>query len=312
MSLTRLENQVQQFWKLENTSVNDIGMSLNDKRALQIWDDTIHVSEGRYEIDIPFKSDELNLPNNEAVAESRLRRNLSKNEALQIRYKQEMDKLFERGHAEKTNDPVGTPGLTWYIPHHAVTNINKPDKLRVVYDCAAEYQGTSLNKKVLQGPDLINKLIGVLLRFREGKYAMMADVEAMFYQVKVSPQHRDTLCFLWWKDGDPQKEVETYRMTVHLFGGIWCPSIASYALRKAAEEFQEKFDKETTDAISNNFYVDDGLLVTDSEESGIRLAKQLRQLLQCRGFNLTKWISNSPHIIESIPKSGFAANRLAS
>ena len=90
-------------------------------------------------------------------------------------------------------------------------------------------------------------------------------------------------------------------MTVHLFEGIWCPSIASYALRKAAEEFQEKFDEETTDAILNHFYVDDGLLVTDSEESGIRLAKQLRQLLQCRVFNLTKWISNSHHIIESIP-----------
>ena len=304
MSLTRLENQVEQFWKLENTSANDTGMSLNDKRALQIWDDTIHVSEGHYEIDIPFKSDEPNLPNNRSVAERRLAclgRKLSKNEALQTRYKQEMDKLFERGHAEKTNDPVGTPGLTWYIPHHAVTNINKPDKLRVVYDCAAEYQGTSLNKKVLQGPDLMNKLIGVLLRFREGKYAMMADVEAMFYQVKVSPQHRDALHFLWWKDGDPQKEAETYRMTVHLFGGVWCPSIASYALRKAAVEFQEKFDKETTDAVLNNFYVDDGLLVTDSEESGIRLAKQLRQLLQFRGFNLTKWISNSRHIIESLP-----------
>ena len=199
MSLTRLENQVEQFWKLENTPSNDIGMSLNDKRALQIWDDTIHVSDRHYEIDIPFKSDEPNLPNNKAVAERRfagLRRKLSKNEALQTRYKQEMDKLFERGHAEKTNDPVGTPGLTWYIPHHAVTNINRPYKLRVVYDCAAEYQRTSLNKKVLQGPDLMNKLIGVLLRFREGKYAMMADVEAMFYQVKVSPQHRDALRFL--------------------------------------------------------------------------------------------------------------------
>ena len=136
--------------ELENTSVNDIGMSLNDKRALQIWDDTIHVSEGHYEIDIPFKSDEPNLPNNKAVAERRLaclRRKLSKNEALQTRYKQEMDKLFERGHAEKTIDPVDTPGLTWYIPHHAATNINRPDKLRVVYDCAAEYWGTSLRRK---------------------------------------------------------------------------------------------------------------------------------------------------------------------
>ena len=59
-------------------------------------------------------------------------------------------------------------------------------------------------------------------------------------------------------------------------------------------------------AVLNNFYVDDGLLVTDFEESGIRLANQLRQLLQCHGFNLTKWIRNSCHIIESVPAESHA------
>ena len=57
--------------------------------------------------------------------------------------------------------------------------------MRVVFDCAATYQGMSLNKSLLQGPDMTNTLLGVLLRFRQDDIAIMADIESMFYQVKV-------------------------------------------------------------------------------------------------------------------------------
>ena len=46
-----------------------------------------------------------------------------------------------------------------------VVNPKKPEKLRVVFDCAAKYKGRSLNEELLQGPDLNNTLVGVLLRF---------------------------------------------------------------------------------------------------------------------------------------------------
>jgi len=41
----------------------------------------------------------------------------------------------------------------------------KPEKVRMVFDCAASHRGTSLNAQVLQGPDLTNKVVGVLLSF---------------------------------------------------------------------------------------------------------------------------------------------------
>ena len=43
----------------------------------------------------------------------------------------------------------------------------KPGKIRVVFDCSMEYGNYCLNREVLQGPDLANQLIGVLLRFRQ-------------------------------------------------------------------------------------------------------------------------------------------------
>ncbi|XP_042214600.1 proline-rich protein 36-like [Homarus americanus] len=76
----------------------------------------------------------------------------------------------------------------------------KPEKLRTVFDCAATYESVSLNSQVMQGSDLNNKLMGVLISFRQEKLALMADIEAMFHQVRVLPEHRDILHFLWWTD----------------------------------------------------------------------------------------------------------------
>ncbi|XP_060589840.1 uncharacterized protein LOC132744996 [Ruditapes philippinarum] len=61
------------------------------------------------------------------------------------------------------------PGRIWYLPHHPVVNPKKPGKVRVVFDCAAKYRGTSLNDNLLQGPDLTNSITGVLMRFRQAQ-----------------------------------------------------------------------------------------------------------------------------------------------
>ena len=51
------------------------------------------------------------------------------------------------------------------------------------------YKGTSLNQQLLQGPDLTNPLIGVLIRFRKESVAVMEDIHAMFHQVQVPDKH---------------------------------------------------------------------------------------------------------------------------
>ena len=70
-------------------------------------------------------------------------------------------------------------------------------KVGVVFDCAASYQGRSLNNELLTGPDLLRSLIGVLLRFRLGRIAFTADIQFMFHQVYVANEDQDFLRFLW-------------------------------------------------------------------------------------------------------------------
>ena len=53
--------------------------------------------------------------------------------------------------------------LLTYIPHHSVTNINKPGKMRVVFDGAAKFNETCLDESLFKGLDLLNNLFPVLL-----------------------------------------------------------------------------------------------------------------------------------------------------
>ena len=108
--------------------------------------------------------------------------------------------MLKKGHAEKMDDgeAKGIPGRTWYLPHHGVYHPQK-HKLRVVFDCAAAYQGKCLNSQLLQGPDLNYSLVGVLTRFRQEPVAFAADVEGMFHQVRVLAKDTDLLRFLWWQ-----------------------------------------------------------------------------------------------------------------
>ena len=51
-------------------------------------------------------------------------------------------------------------------------------------------------ENLLSGHDLTNQLVGVLIRFRVGPVAFMANIQSMFYQVKVPEKERSFLRFL--------------------------------------------------------------------------------------------------------------------
>ena len=86
-----------------------------------------------------------------------------------------------------------------YLPHHGVITEKKPDKLRIVFDCASKYLGESLNQKYLPGPDINNKLIHVLFWFREHEYAVTADIEAIYHQAKKPSQKSTQVPVVWWR-----------------------------------------------------------------------------------------------------------------
>ena len=65
-----LDQQVSKFFQLDHVpNINPECYSLNDKRVIQLWDETTQVIDDRYSIQLPFKEDPPNLPDNRETAE---------------------------------------------------------------------------------------------------------------------------------------------------------------------------------------------------------------------------------------------------
>ena len=105
----------------------------------------------------------------------------------------------------------------------------------------------------------------------------MADIEAMYNQVKIRNKDKDALRFL-------------------------CASSATYALRYTTKD--DQFHDETIkNIVRRNFYVDVCLKSTQMEEEARHVIKETKTLLSQGGFNLTKFVVNDQKLLEEIPES---------
>ena len=93
-----------------------------------------------------------------------------------------------------------------------------------------------LAKYLYTGPDILNSLIGVLIRFRQEPVALVADVEAMYHRVLVYPEDQRFLRFLLWEDGNLDCTPSTYCMQVQVFGAGPSGFNANTALRRCADD----------------------------------------------------------------------------
>jgi hypothetical protein len=346
ISTAELHSQMIHYFNLDfierGLDDDENGPSVEDKLFLEKVNSSVRFKHGHYEIDLPLR-DNTPMPNNKPQAIQRLRY-LVKKFRFFTDYKKCIDDLLVNSYAERVTELQieRNDGKVWYLPHHGVYHPKKPDKLRVVFDCAARFAGTSLNDRLLQGPNLTSSLVGVLLRFRleyvaiirlvpyvrawrgfeSGRklcsftletlcylpIAITADIQSMFHQVRVPDYCRDLLRFLWWPDGNFNENPVEYRMAVHLFGAASSPSCANYALRKTAIDNRQKYDKDVTHSVEHNYYVDDYMKSVESDIKASNLAKEMTSLCSEGGFKLNRWNSNRRCVIRSIPEEDRAKN----
>ena len=164
--------------EFEDTSEH-CGMSIEDSEAVKQVSNSITLENGRFVVGLPWKRSKSGLPNNVSVALRRLKQ-LKKRFVLDpdlyTKYKNLIQRHLDLGYATPVPDDPIYSGNKWYLPHHPVINAKKPGKLRVVFDCAAKYQGVSLNDYLLQGPNMIQNLVAVLTRFRRKTFALTGDI----------------------------------------------------------------------------------------------------------------------------------------
>lgn len=136
----------------ECSQEEQLGLSREDCQFMEMVQSTIKLEDGHYSIALPLRKRGVSMPNNRKLAEQRalsLKRRFQKDASFHADYAAFMHDIISCGYAEKVpaEDMEYIHGRVWYIPHHAVYHPKKR-KIRVVFDCTASFQGTSLNTQL--------------------------------------------------------------------------------------------------------------------------------------------------------------------
>lgn len=84
------------------------------------------------------------------------------------------------------------------------------------------------------GPAVQPELVDILLRFRERKYIVMADITKMYLQIWIDPSQRDLLRIVWRPELDGP--LHYYRLNTVSFGTGSAPYLATRSIQQIAIE----------------------------------------------------------------------------
>ena len=316
----QLNDTLKKFWDLESIGVKPVEMtaSTSHKEAmvLQTFKNTLVRKDGRYEVSLPWKEEKAALKDNYKQAESRLcnlERKLIQDPAKANSYREAINKYVVDGVAEEVPLEQVAPSdgrPVFYLPHHAVIREDKQTtKTRVVFDASTRgSNGMSLNSCLEAGPALQPDLVGILLRFRKHQVGIMGDIEKMFLQIRLKEEDMDSHRYLW-RDLDIDSTPKIYRMTRVTFGVICSPFLAICTTQEHARRCKQTFP-EASEEILRNTYVDDFASGKDEVHEALRLQRSSTELMEQAAFNLTKWSSNSPELMQAIPEKDRASESL--
>lgn len=298
-----IQQQLTKFWALEECGPSP-ALSLEEKEAEEHFaKHTIRLPDGRFEINIPFKSNLSQLGNSFYKARRQffvLEKRLDKNPTLKSNYSNYMKEFESLGFMRKLQN-FSENEFCYVIPHHGV---QRPESLtcplRVVYNASMttvldnNSTGISLNDTQMVGPVVQDELLTILIRFRQYNYAVSADVSKMYCQISVNPEQRKYQRILWRSDSS--ENLSMYEMTRVVFGMASSPFLATRCLKQLALDCKES-NPQISNIIEHGFYVDDFLSGGSTVEETISICNQVSYILKSACFQLRKWNSNSSDVI---------------
>lgn len=296
--MEKVDHLIKDYFSIDSLGILTINkINKGEERANRILKSTSCRVGNSWETGLLWKNDNAQPFNGKTVAQIRLKsteRKLDSDPLYAHEYCLQMERMISL-YAKQV--PLESKGdRIWYIPHFGIKNPNKPEKkLRIVFDDAAKSNGVSYNDQLLTGPDLLQPLLGVLMRFRQYSIGIKGDIVDMFLRVKVRQEDQNAQRFLWrgMNRKDPPKE---YIMTSLIFGSKSSPCSAIYIKNSNAMEFADLMP-DAVSAIINNTYMDDFLLSVNSEIEATLLINQVSEVNSKAGFKMHEWSSNKPNVL---------------
>ncbi|XP_071118407.1 uncharacterized protein [Haliotis cracherodii] len=305
---SELSDLVKSFWDVEEVKNTSQIIKPCDKRALCKAEESLVYHHGRYQVGIPWKEEAPSLPNNYDMAYRRLvstEKKLSKDPTVAQDYDSTLSQYLEKGYINKvTVEHKSTDA--WYLPHFPVMRPDKSTtKVRIVFDALAKYGNASLNDAIDPGPKLQTELFDVLLRFRKSPVAIICDIAEMFLQVEMDPRDRPFHRFLW-RSMSPDVPPDVYEFNRLVFGNTASPFLAQFVSQENAKKHEAELPK-AAETVMKSTYMDDSMDSVETDDDGVDLYCQLKQLWSKASMHPRKWLSNSLKVLAHIPQSDRAS-----
>ena len=287
----KLSNILHKFYDLDT-----IGIAENETSVYDESKDQIKLENSRYTVKLPFKENHPEIPDNYNLCKGRLKtlkRRLGKNSSLKIAYDAIITEQLQSGIIEECKD-AGKIGAVTYLPHREVIKSDwTTTKTRVVFNASVKKgNDVSLNEILYKGPSLTPELFKLLLKFRIHPIAICADIEKAYLQINVHADHRDYSRFLFYRNiHDPNSELVLYRFTRVIFGATCSQFLLNGGVHTHASKYED-LDPEFSTKVRADFYVDDFISGTETEEKGIELYNKIKERFKQCNFNIVKWTTN--------------------
>ena len=294
----KLDNLLTKFWEINQIPEEN----KQDEEIIRKFQETIWFNEatGRYNVKLPWKLNKHDLPANYNLSKSRLsslQNSLNrKDPELITKYNEQLLEQLNLGFIEKVQNLDHHEGVLHYMPHFPVFKSDSATtKMRILYDASARMspKSPSLNDCLHTGPNLMQDLTGILLKFRTHKKAFSADIEKAFLQIELNSLDRDATRFLWLKDinqpVDSKSNLEAYRFCRVLFGATPSPFLLNATIQYHLSQKNNWVARD----LMENMFMDNVITGTDCDNKSLEYYSLSRRYLQEAGMNLRQWTSNS-------------------
>lgn len=295
--------EIPKLWELDIIGISD---PTEKATRAEIWEETREYFEqtikcdedGRYEVRLPWLNGHPSISDNYAVAKQRLDRTIAKldNTNLFDSY----DKIFQDWMKEGIIEIVPKSEedkLVHYLPHRPVIKESSlTTRIRPVFDASSHEKGwPSLNQCLEVGPNMIELIPQIILKFRQQRVGVVSDIRKAFLQISVNPIDREFLRFLW-KDKEGQEMVYRHRRVV--FGVSSSPFLLgatiNHHIARAREKniSQSNYSPEVIERLSNSFYVDNCVTSVPDQLALRKFVTEATHLMQEAKMQLTGWESS--------------------
>ena len=163
-------------------------------------------------------------------------------------------------------------------------------KYRLIVNGKFQFNGKCINDFLLSGPNVMNKLADVLIRFRYYKYVVTCDISNMFLRVKVPGKDQKFLRFFY---RDLEGNMKVVQMCSHAFGLTQSPYVVINTVKSMAQKHLEELPL-AAKAVLQDSIVDDILTGCKTYDTLLALKLEIENLYSKLQLKAHKWATNSP------------------